>query len=110
MGEFSERGRIGALTRSASEDTRAMTARARSAYRDSFDTGGASCSLCGTHPVIPPDLPEEERRRRGAASYAAHLARVSQRAAAAKRRIRRAADELGAAADEITGLSAGESL
>lgn len=108
MGDLSASRRIGALHRSATENTTAMTAAARSAYRASFDTGGQDCSVCGTHPVIPPELPAAERERRSAASYRAHLARVSQRAVEAKRRAAAGAQMVAEAADALAELAGSE--
>jgi hypothetical protein len=83
--ERSRHARIAALTRSANEPSgTAMTARARESFRDSFLTRH-ECDLCGLV-EIPEGTPDAERQRRADAAYTAHMTRLSQRAAVARRR------------------------
>lgn len=69
-----DRARLGGLTRAALYDGREVTAKARSAFRDSFLTGH-QCKVCP--PVaIPANLLPEERQRRADALHAAHYVRI----------------------------------
>ena len=76
--ERSENARIAALTRSAREPSgTAMTAKARSAFWDSFETAHTGCRSGCPDVVIDQSLPAGERTRQAAAARAAHFSRIA---------------------------------
>jgi hypothetical protein len=68
-------GRLGGLSTSSRYDSKLITANARAAFLDRFET------------EVDPDgtLPREERERRAAAARRAHFVRLARRSAAVRR-------------------------
>lgn len=77
--ERTRNARRAALQRSATEDTQAMTARARQAFDDSFLPGGKRGG-----PAIP-GMPELERQRRAKAARSLYFSRLREAQLARRR-------------------------
>jgi hypothetical protein len=83
------RSRIGAYAMHARNDPRAINAKARAVYRDSF-RAGHTCAACPEF-VMPAGLSEAEVTRRAEALRKAHYTRLSLKSARTRSRKRRAA-------------------
>jgi hypothetical protein len=87
--ERSMRSRIAAYAMLARNDPRAVNAKARAVYRDSFRQGH-SCAACPEF-VMPAGHSEAEVTRRAEALRKAHYARLSLRSSRARSRNKKAA-------------------
>ena len=98
--------RIAALTRSARTDGREISAPARAAFLQKFETRH-ECKLCGTV-EIDQSLPPAQRQRAVEAAIRAHFTRLAMRPRIARARARRlyvdAKKAEAALSEELAGL------
>jgi hypothetical protein len=76
--------RLGGFATAAGHDSRAINAKARSTYRESFRIGHR-CKLCPAF-LMPEGLPESEVDRRSKALRRAHYVRLAIASGKARRR------------------------
>lgn len=78
------RARLGGYATAARHDTRAINAKARATFRESFALGHG-CALC-PRVDLPVDLTDTERARRGEALRRLHYGRLALKSARTRRR------------------------